>query len=111
MERSRVGWGAPKQNRISGHSAIAKEYCPDSSTVARHDFNDLAGLAKQPLIAAEATRKHATEGNRTVCRTPVVNELVSDELRTGGRAALTGGQYDCAENTRRPAHAEIVTSA
>src|ERR1700674_1373736 len=32
------------------------------SSRARHDFNDLAGIAKEPLIAAEASRKHA-EGN------------------------------------------------
>ena len=42
------------------------------SSRARHDFNDLAGLVKEPTLAAEATRKHATGGYRTVCRTPVV---------------------------------------
>ena len=76
------------------------------SSRARHDFNDLAGLAKQPLIAAEAPRKHSTGSNRTVCRTPVGNELASDELRTRGRAALTGGQYDCAQNTAACTHGD-----
>ena len=41
------------------------------SSRARHDFNDLADLAKEPLIVAEAPRKHSTGSNRTVCRTPV----------------------------------------
>src|SRR3984893_19393110 len=84
------------------------ERCPPKAKVrssnlsrARHDFNDLAGFAKEPLIAAEAPRKHSTGSNRTVCRTPVGNELASDELRTWGRAAPTGGQYDCAQNIRR----------
>jgi hypothetical protein len=33
---------------------------------ARHDLNDLAELAQERLIAAEAPRKHSTGGNRTV---------------------------------------------
>jgi hypothetical protein len=46
---------------------------------ARHNFNDLAGLAREPPIAAEAPRKHSTGSNRTACRTPVGtgNELAS----------------------------------
>jgi hypothetical protein len=54
------------------------------SSRARHDFNDLAGFAKEPFIAAEAPRKHSTGSNRTVCRTPVGNELASNELRKRG---------------------------
>jgi hypothetical protein len=42
------------------------------SSRARHDFNDLAGIAKERLMAAEAPRKLTRGSNRTVCRTPVV---------------------------------------
>jgi hypothetical protein len=54
----------------------------------------LAGLAKKPLIAAEAPRKHSTGSNRIVCRTHVGNELASDEVRKQERTALTGASED-----------------
>jgi hypothetical protein len=41
------------------------------SSRARHDFNDFAGLTREPLIAAEASRKHATGNTWTDCRAPV----------------------------------------
>jgi hypothetical protein len=36
---------------------------------ARHDFNNLAGVAKETFIAAEASRKHAEGNIWTDCRT------------------------------------------
>src|ERR1700730_1414920 len=60
---------------------------------ARHDFNDLAGIAKERLMAAEAPRKLTRGSNRTVCRTPVVTN--PNELHAGGRAAVNGGRYHC----------------
>jgi hypothetical protein len=73
---------------------------------ARHDFNDLAGLAKEPLIAAEAPWKHSTGSNRTVCRTPVGNELALDELQKGACSADRWPVRLCAEHTAACAHGD-----
>jgi hypothetical protein len=50
------------------------------SSRARHDFNNLAGIAKEPLYATEASRKHAEGNIWTDCRA-FVGELVG----SGGR--------------------------
>jgi hypothetical protein len=48
--------------------------------MARHNFNDLAEIPKEQVIAAEASRKHAEGNIWTDCRT-FVGELAGG----GGR--------------------------
>jgi hypothetical protein len=53
------------------------------SSRARHDFNELAGLANEPLVAAEATRKHPARNIWTDCRALVAPGAWSPRSPTG----------------------------
>jgi hypothetical protein len=44
---------------------------------ARHNFNDLGEFAKDPVIAAEAPRKHSTGNIWTDCHAPVAPGLTN----------------------------------
>jgi hypothetical protein len=58
------------------------------SSRARHDFNDLSGFAKEPLIGAEASRKHVEERHLD----KIVARLSANSLAVVGIEILLGNE-------------------
>jgi len=56
LKRSTESWGVAVSARaarcgLPHHSAMANEYCPSSSTVARHTINDLVSVHSRGCLA------------------------------------------------------------